>query len=92
MRVWAFKVKEGALFGRFYVLREFKIYIDWFPTHSEKYKWRATTHIFGINENSTGNTLAEAVANIYAVISENYGTIPDYQKAFRSLGMMTHRL
>lgn len=91
MRIWAFKIHNGDIFGRFSVHREFKIYVDWMPRSALKNRWRVHVSFGGMHEYGYGSTLASALIALYTVISENYASIYEYQKYLQASYMIRHR-
>ena len=91
MRVWAFRICEGDVFGRFYVRRPFKIYVEWNPLNNRGRRWKVFISKYGFREQAVGNTLASALASLYYVISNNYAYIDVYQNLFKTVYSSAHR-
>ena len=92
MRVWAVKIHKGEMFGRFVVCREFKLYFDWFPRNSLKYRWKVSTVMKGVCECGFGSTLSSSIISLYTVLSENYASVMEYQDFLRASTIVRHRV
>lgn len=92
MRVWAFKIREGDMLGRFHVKRDFKIYVDWRPNAIQKERWSVTVSLWGVRETGTGPTCASALIALYTLVSENYASIREYQEFLQASCMIRRRI